>query len=245
MDIEPVDLRDELGERIQLGLELAPVIIRGPVVDELLYLRQLRALGAIADGLIGGPAGHRHTAAELLERLLRDVDPEGANAVISRHVGLLWCEPVAGVIRPPVRAGLSWRARRVLLRRRSRIVLVAYRLKPLIWPSVSLGGRASSCRAVWAADRAAPPSPNPARRAPPSPLPGPRPPKRPGPGAPPSGIPDFPKANPKGHFPVGVFVPFKRNAYRPSSWKVSGALVPASGLTVIAMTVVPGWPRKR
>ena len=43
MDIEPVDLRDELGERIQLGLELAPVVIGGPVVDELLYLGQLRA----------------------------------------------------------------------------------------------------------------------------------------------------------------------------------------------------------
>jgi len=82
MDIEPVDLHDELGERIQLGLELALVIVSGPVVDELLYLCQLRALGAIADGLTVRPAGHRHAAAELLERLLRDVDLEGANAVI-------------------------------------------------------------------------------------------------------------------------------------------------------------------
>ena len=79
MDIEPVDLRDELGERIQLGLELAPVIISGPVVDELLYLCQLCALGAIADGLLFGPAGGGDARTQILKRRLRKLDRERPN----------------------------------------------------------------------------------------------------------------------------------------------------------------------
>src|SRR6202163_3813931 len=40
---------------IQFRFSLSPVIVRAPIADESLELRQLHALGLIGDGLLGGP----------------------------------------------------------------------------------------------------------------------------------------------------------------------------------------------
>ena len=56
MNVEPVDRRDELRQGIELRLHLPPVVVRAPVADELLQLRQLRALRPIGDGFLVGPA---------------------------------------------------------------------------------------------------------------------------------------------------------------------------------------------
>ena len=44
VDVETVDLRDELRQRIQPGLEPAQVVLSAPVANELLHRRQLHAL---------------------------------------------------------------------------------------------------------------------------------------------------------------------------------------------------------
>ena len=44
MDVESVDLGDELRERVQLRLASAPVVVRGPVVREVVHRRELHAL---------------------------------------------------------------------------------------------------------------------------------------------------------------------------------------------------------
>ena len=44
VDVEPVDLGDELRQRVQLRLDLAPVVLGRPVARELLHRRELHAL---------------------------------------------------------------------------------------------------------------------------------------------------------------------------------------------------------
>jgi hypothetical protein len=83
MDVEPVDLRDELGELFHPGLEVAPVVISGPVVDELLHPCQLYALGAIVDGLLVGPARVCDANTQRIEFRLRYFDGEGPDRFIT------------------------------------------------------------------------------------------------------------------------------------------------------------------
>ena len=54
--IYAVDARHELRKGVELRLGLPPVVVRGPVADEFLKVRELRALRAIRDGLLVGPA---------------------------------------------------------------------------------------------------------------------------------------------------------------------------------------------
>ena len=44
VDVEAVDLGQELRQRIQLRLDIPPVVVGAPVVDEFLECRQLHAL---------------------------------------------------------------------------------------------------------------------------------------------------------------------------------------------------------
>ena len=48
MDVEPVDLGDELRQRVQPRLDLAPVVVGRPVARELLHRRELHALRCVA-----------------------------------------------------------------------------------------------------------------------------------------------------------------------------------------------------
>src|SRR4029453_8950208 len=79
VDVHPVDLGFELRERVELRLELAPVVIRRPIARELLQRRQLHALRPICDDLLGWPTRSVDTAAQISELLFRNVDIKGAN----------------------------------------------------------------------------------------------------------------------------------------------------------------------
>jgi hypothetical protein len=66
MDLDPVDLGRELGERVELRLGLAPVVVSRPVARELLQRRQLHALRPICDELLAGPPRRGDPAAEVV-----------------------------------------------------------------------------------------------------------------------------------------------------------------------------------
>src|SRR5918993_4346287 len=71
VDVEPVDLGDELRQGVQLRLALAPIVLRRPIVGELLHRRELHALGLIGDGLLFGPARGLYAPAKGIELGLR------------------------------------------------------------------------------------------------------------------------------------------------------------------------------
>src|SRR4029453_321266 len=79
VDVDPVDLGDELRQRVELGLGLAPVILRFPVVNERLQSFQLDALRLIGDRLLVGPARRRDASTKVDKVLFRNVDVEGAD----------------------------------------------------------------------------------------------------------------------------------------------------------------------
>ena len=56
MNVQPIDLGEELGQRIQPRLSLAPLVLRRPIVGEPLNRRELHALGLIGNGLPVGPS---------------------------------------------------------------------------------------------------------------------------------------------------------------------------------------------
>jgi hypothetical protein len=93
VDVEAVDLGDELGERVQLRLAPAPVVLGRPVARELLHRGQRHALRVVRDGLLLGPLRRRDAPAEVVESLLRNVDVEGPNldggCGGARHDGLV------------------------------------------------------------------------------------------------------------------------------------------------------------
>ena len=74
LNVQPVDGRDELRQRVQRRLCLAPVVVRAPVVDERLELRQLHPLRLIADRFALRPPCRRDTSAEVDEGRLGNLD---------------------------------------------------------------------------------------------------------------------------------------------------------------------------
>ena len=81
MDVQPVDLGDELRQRIEPRLDLPPVVVRLPIAHELLQGRQRHALGFIRDGLLFGPPCGRETAAKVDEVLLGNIDAERTDCI--------------------------------------------------------------------------------------------------------------------------------------------------------------------
>ena len=76
VDVQPVDLGDEVGHRVELGLALAPVVLGLPVARDRLDRRQLHALRRILDALLLGPARGRDAGAQVLEVRLGEPDRE-------------------------------------------------------------------------------------------------------------------------------------------------------------------------
>jgi len=76
MNVQSVDFGNELRQRVQSRLDLAPIVIRRPIARELLDRRQLHALGWIGNGFLIGPPRRFHTPAEVDQRFFRNVDPE-------------------------------------------------------------------------------------------------------------------------------------------------------------------------
>jgi hypothetical protein len=102
VDVEAVDLRLELRERVQPRLEPAEVVLVAPVVRESLHRRELHALRRILDGLLLGPARRLNTAAEFVEIVLRDLDLErpdlGADQARFGNRHSPWTCPIAGTV---------------------------------------------------------------------------------------------------------------------------------------------------
>jgi hypothetical protein len=92
VDVDPVDLGRELGERVEVRLGLAPVVVGLPVARERLQRRQLHALRPIFDQLLAGPARRGDALAEVEEILFRNVDAEGADFEIGH--GFLLSDPL-------------------------------------------------------------------------------------------------------------------------------------------------------
>src|SRR3989442_5748662 len=67
VDVEPVDLRDELRQRVQPRLEPPKVVLAAPVAHELLNGRELHALCLVCDGLPFGPARRLNAPAKVDE----------------------------------------------------------------------------------------------------------------------------------------------------------------------------------
>ena len=77
VDVHPVDLGDEVRQCGKALLELAPVVIRGPIGGQCLDRLELHALRRIC--LPVGPARRRDASTEVCQVLFRNVDIEGAN----------------------------------------------------------------------------------------------------------------------------------------------------------------------
>src|ERR1700685_4037534 len=63
MNVESVDLRHELRQGIQPGLDLPPIMFRPPIARDLLNRCELHALRWIRDRLLIWPVGRSDTAA--------------------------------------------------------------------------------------------------------------------------------------------------------------------------------------
>src|SRR5215204_2982617 len=76
VNVQPVDLGDELRQRIEFCLALPPLVIGCPVLGEFLNRRELHALRFICNCFPIGPQGRRDAAAELDDCMVRNVDVE-------------------------------------------------------------------------------------------------------------------------------------------------------------------------
>jgi hypothetical protein len=84
LDVDAVDRGDELRQRIEPGLDLAPVIARFPVANQRLQPGQLNALRGVADRLAVGPARGPEAPAQIGDRSLGNIDAEGPYLVALR-----------------------------------------------------------------------------------------------------------------------------------------------------------------
>jgi hypothetical protein len=79
VDVQPINVRRELRQGIQLCFHLTPVVAAPPVPNQLLQLGKLRTLRLIGDGFLIGPTRCQHAAAQVGEGRFRHVDAEGAH----------------------------------------------------------------------------------------------------------------------------------------------------------------------
>jgi hypothetical protein len=84
VDVNPIDGGLELREGVQFRLALAPVIVRRPIADEFLELRQLRALRLIGDRLLVGPPGRCEALAEIDKGFFRSIGAKRMNLIAPR-----------------------------------------------------------------------------------------------------------------------------------------------------------------
>ena len=90
VNIHAIDRRHELGQGVEPGFALSPVIIRAPVAHELLKLCQLRALRLIRNCFPVGPPGRCNSPAKIGDLLLRDIDPERPNCAVIGGSKVSW-----------------------------------------------------------------------------------------------------------------------------------------------------------
>jgi hypothetical protein len=79
--VETIDLGHKHWQGIQFRFSLSPVIVRAPIADESLELRQLHALGLIGDGLVGGPPCRQDAPAQIVKVGVGNIDAERTDRI--------------------------------------------------------------------------------------------------------------------------------------------------------------------
>jgi hypothetical protein len=79
MDVEAVDLGRELRQRVQLGLDPAPVVLGRPKGREVLHGRELHALRLVIDRLPLGRPPRRDPPPKVDDRLFGNIDMKRPN----------------------------------------------------------------------------------------------------------------------------------------------------------------------
>src|SRR5258706_10602784 len=82
VNVDSIDRRDELREAIQFLLHLSPVVVRAPIANQRLKLRQLRTLRLIGDGFLVGPPRCSNAPPKITECGLGYFDGEGPDRTI-------------------------------------------------------------------------------------------------------------------------------------------------------------------
>src|SRR5688500_1934873 len=77
MNVDPIDLGDEIRQRVESCLNLAPVVLRCPIARELLHRRELHALRCI--GFPVRPPRGVDAPSQVIEFRLRNVHAKWAN----------------------------------------------------------------------------------------------------------------------------------------------------------------------
>src|SRR5438128_8835794 len=97
VDIQPVDLGDELGMRVQLRLAPPPVVIGRPISRERLNEGELHALRKVRDGFLLRESCRRDAPAHFVEFRVCSLETKRANrGLVSRPLGASfghsgWC----------------------------------------------------------------------------------------------------------------------------------------------------------
>src|SRR5215213_6206878 len=86
VDIEPVDLGNEVRQRVQLRFAPPPIIIRLPVAGELRHERQLHALLAVIDQLPFRPSDGPNAPLQVREIVVRSMETERPNGRIASRL---------------------------------------------------------------------------------------------------------------------------------------------------------------
>jgi hypothetical protein len=81
MNVQPINLGDEIRQGVQLGLDLALIVICRPIAGERLGRRELHALRCIRDRFPLGPLCRVDAPAQFGEFRFRNINMEGTDCV--------------------------------------------------------------------------------------------------------------------------------------------------------------------
>src|SRR3990170_4035564 len=79
MNVEAVDLGEEIGVRVQFGLDRAPVVIGRPIPRERLNEGELHALRKVRDGFLLRESCRRDAPAQFVEFCVCSLETKRAN----------------------------------------------------------------------------------------------------------------------------------------------------------------------
>src|ERR1700687_736286 len=97
VDIQPVDLGDELGMRVQVRLALPQFVIGRPIPRERLNEGELHALRRIGDGFLLRESRRRDAPAQFDQIRFWSLEAKWANrGLVKRLLVALWCSTGLG-----------------------------------------------------------------------------------------------------------------------------------------------------
>ena len=90
MNVEPINVGDEIGQRIEPRFHFAPVVLGRPIARQLLSGCEPHALRVVSYLFLVRPLGRVDAPAQVDESLLRNADREGADPVVVGRSRQLW-----------------------------------------------------------------------------------------------------------------------------------------------------------